>query len=448
MNRVFYAHTSEGGTQNWELLRDHLSETARRAEGFAASFGCEDLGYAAGLLHDLGKYQQSFQDRLNGSNERVDHAAHGAVFARGSLGPFGSLIAHGIAGHHTGLADGLFAAEGRLVQQQQSLPDVEKAAARDGLNLPKTLRSGLMKPSSHIGFQLAFRTRMLFSCLVDADYLATENFYARAEGRPPPPRGSEASLSDLGLALDRRLNAFPTPHPGSLNEKRAEILNHARALANSAPGVFTLTVPTGGGKTLTSLAFAMDHARKHDLERVIVAIPFTSVIEQTAQVYREALAPHEGSILEHHSAFDQSHVDGKEARSKLSLAMETWDQPLVVTTTVRLFESLFSNRPSQCRKLHNLARSVIILDEVQTLPLGLLRPCVEALSELALNYGCSIVLCTATQPALLDSPSASGRAFAGGFKNTQELAPDPLGLFNALRRVSASAPLRQFGAFA
>ncbi len=171
------------------------------------------------------------------------------------------------------------------------------------------------------------------------------------------------------------------------------------------------------------------------MHAVLRGIPFTSVIEQTAQVYRAAMAPHQDAILEHHSAFEQSKIDGKEARSKLSLAMETWDQPLIVTTTVRLFESLFSNRPSQCRKLHNLARSVIVLDEVQTLPLELLRPCVAALKELAANYGCSIVLCTATQPALLADPPPGARPFANGFEDVVELAPDPPALFEALRRV-------------
>jgi CRISPR-associated endonuclease/helicase Cas3 len=179
----------------------------------------------------------------------------------------------------------------------------------------------------------------VFSCLVDADYLATEDFYVRAEGREVPPRGAAANLSDLAAALDGHLNGFATPAPGTLNARRAEILAHARSLASSPPGVFTLTVPTGGGKTLTSLAFALDHARHQTLDRVVIGIPFTSVIEQTAQVYRQALAPHQDAILEHHSAFDQSRLDyetAKEARSKLSLAMETWDQPLIVTTTVRL----------------------------------------------------------------------------------------------------------------
>jgi CRISPR-associated endonuclease/helicase Cas3 len=431
----FFAHTVQGkAPQAWEPLVDHLLDTASRAARFAASFGCSEFGYAAGLLHDLGKYQAAFQARLHGAAGKVDHAAHGACYARRHH-PLGGLIAHGIAGHHAGLADSLFDPQGRLERMNATLDAVVAAAEGDGLVFPARPALPGLKPSEHVGFQVAFLIRMLFSCLVDADYLATEAFYAGAEGRGVPPRGAAASVSDLAAALDGHLSRFAAPAPGSLNARRAEILAHARSLAKAPPGVFTLTVPTGGGKTLTSLAFALDHAQRNGLDRVVVGIPFTSVIEQTAQVYRDALAPHGEAILEHHSAFDQSQIDGKEARSKLALAMETWDQPLIVTTIVRLFESLFSNRPSQCRKLHNLARSVIVLDEVQTLPLELMRPCVAALKELAANYGCSIVLCTATQPALLAAPPNGGRPFIDGFEDVIELAPDPPTLFEALRRV-------------
>lgn len=433
---MFFAHSlRDFGPEAWERLIPHLVGTAERARDFAMPFGCGELAYAAGLLHDLGKYQQAFQRRLQGDPQSVDHAAHGAVYARRHYKAMGDLIAHGIAGHHAGLTNDLFDPDARLDRMGATLDPVVEAAIQDGLTFPALPGLTKLKTSQEPGFQLAFLVRMLFSCLVDADYLATEDFYVQAEGRPIPPRGAAASLDDLAQALDRHFAGFAPPALGSLNAHRAAILDHAREKAAAAPGVFTLTAPTGGGKTLTSLAFALDHARAHGLDRVIVAIPFTSVIEQTAQVYRRALAPHEGAILEHHSAFDQGDIDGRMARSKLSLAMETWDQPLIVTTTVRLFESLFANRPSHCRKLHNLARSVIVLDEVQTLPLKLLRPCVAALKELAANYGCSIVLCTATQPALLADPPSGGRPFAGGFENVVELAPDPPALFAALRRV-------------
>lgn len=436
MDRKFFAHSvREQPVEVWEPLIPHLAGTAKLAAGFADAFGCGGLGHAMGLLHDLGKYQEDFQRRIRGDPRSVDHAAHGAVYARRYYPSIGALLAHGIAGHHAGLTDKLFQAEERLDRKSETLDEVIEAAKGDGLVFPATPGLPRLNGTADTGFQCAFLVRMLFSCLVDADYLATEDFYVRAEGRPLPQRGEATSVADLAGALDRHLAGFAARPQNALNLQRAEILSHARAKATAAPGVFTLTVPTGGGKTLTSLAFALEHARANGLERVAVGIPFTSVIEQTAQVYRDALSPHQDAILEHHSAFDQSFVDGKEARSKLSLAMETWDQPLIVTTTVRLFESLFSNRPSQCRKLHNLARSVIVLDEVQTLPLALLRPCVAALKELATNYGCTIVLCTATQPALLARPPAGCRPFANGFEGVVELAPDPPALFEALRRV-------------
>jgi CRISPR-associated endonuclease/helicase Cas3 len=219
-----------------------------------------------------------------------------------------------------------------------------------------------------------------------------------------------------------------------LNALRAKILSHVRAGAERARGVFTLTVPTGGGKTLASLAFALDHAIQHHLDRVIVVIPFTSIIEQTAAVYREAFGVLGGSVLEHHSAFEKDNIHDREAQDKLNLAMENWDTRVVVTTAVQFFESLFANPTSRCRKLHSISRSVIVLDEAQTLPLALLKPSVAALDELVRNYGSSVVLCTATQPALsqTDDPKHS---FKGGFLFPYELAPDVPQLFAALKRV-------------
>ena len=214
---------------------------------------------------------------------------------------------------------------------------------------------------------------------------------------------------------------------------RREVLSHARSRAPEAPGVFTLTVPTGGGKTLSSLAFALAHAVRHQISRVIYVIPYMSIIEQTATVFREALRGDAESapdfVVEHHSTFDEDQVADREAREKLRLAMENWDAPIVVTTAVQFFESLYSNRPSRCRKLHNIANSVIILDEAQTLPIKYLRPCVTALDELARNWRTSIVLCTATQPALCEKDG-----FAGGFEHARELAPDPHRLYQTLKR--------------
>ena len=218
-----------------------------------------------------------------------------------------------------------------------------------------------------------------------------------------------------------------------VNRVRREVLERARTKAAEAPGLFTLTVPTGGGKTLSSLAFALEHAVRHELARVIYVIPYTSIIDQTARVFREAVGREGGDpvdfIVEHHSAFEEERVQSREARDKLRLAMENWDAPIIVTTAVQFFESLFANKPSHCRKLHNIANSIVILDEAQTLPLGLLRPCVAALDELARNWKTSVVLCTATQPAL-----AAADGFVGGLKELREIAPEPVDLHRRLRR--------------
>ena len=218
-----------------------------------------------------------------------------------------------------------------------------------------------------------------------------------------------------------------------MNRERATILAACREAAAERPGLFTLTVPTGGGKTLASLAFALEHALAHSLDRVIYVIPYTSIIEQNAAVFREALGAE--AVLEHHSAFIDDPKTAPEAQDKLRLAMENWDAAVVVTTAVQFFESLFADRPSRCRKLHNIARSVVILDEAQTLPLPLLRPCVAALDELARNYGTSVVLCTATQPALIETDDEA-TSFKGGFRDVREIAPEPKRLYQTFKRVT------------
>src|SRR6516162_5090608 len=286
---------------------------------------------------------------------------------------------------------------------------------------------------SRLAFQLGFLGRMIFSCLVDADFLDTEAFYARAEGRrvdrtwPRLPVVVDGLIAAFDAHMAEKRKAAPET---IVNHLREEVLTHVRGRAGEAPGIFTLTVPTGGGKTLASLAFALDHSRRHGLDRIVYGIPFTSVIDQTATIFRNILGG--DIVLEHHSAIDEERVGFREGADKLRLAMEDWAAPIVVTTNVQLFESLFANRPSRCRKLHNLARSVIVLDEAQTIPLAVLRPCVAVLDELGRNYGTSIVLCTATQPAV------SIPDFPGGIQlgPDRELAPEPTRLHVALKRVA------------
>lgn len=433
----FFAHSLTDGQPEalWQPLAEHLNAVAKLAGEFAGLFGAEACAQAAGVLHDLGKYTHEFQARIRGSAERVDHATWGARLAVERFGQAGYLIAYAIAGHHAGLTNG--DGEGsrtnlrdRLRAELPALLDAWQAE----LDVPAALQPprGMKTPrQGHRNFAYSFLVRMLFSCLVDADFLDTERFYARAEGHEIE-RGSDIGMAQLQQTLSQHLGAMAQrAEPSPVNAERQRILAHVRAQAALPPGLFSLTVPTGGGKTLTSLAFGLDHAAAHRLRRLIYVIPFTSIVEQTAKVFRAALgALGDEAVLEHHSAFTDDPGKALEAREKTRLAMENWGKPLVVTTAVQFFESLFADRPAQCRKLHRIAGSVIVLDEAQTLPLKLLRPTLLALDELARNYRCSIVFCTATQPALADE----------GFRDVIgplcELAPEPAQLFQRFRRVT------------
>ena len=412
---------------------------------FATAFGGEALATVSGHLHDVGKYTQPFQARLCGDPRKVDHSTWGARIAFERLGVMGQLLAYGIAGHHAGLANGQGEGERTPLSDRLTteLPPLHAAWERDivlplRISPPKDFKLYSQDPQQakhRQPFQLAFLTRMLFSCLVDADFLDTERFYKAVEKQPDHRNtGTPApSLSALHEQLGGYLGGF---HANSdVNRLRADILRHVRSQAEHPPGLFSLTVPTGGGKTLASLAFALDHAIRHGLRRVIFVIPFTSIVEQNAAVFRRALGPFgNAAVLEHHSGFVEQQPprdDPEKYQSvqKLRLAMENWDAPIIVTTAVQFFESLFAAKPSQCRKLHNIAGSVVILDEAQTMPLKLLRPCVATIDELARNYRTSVVLCTATQPAL-EAP-----AFDGGLTGVRELAPEPSRLFQQLERV-------------
>lgn len=390
----YYAHSHPSvDRRDWHRLSEHLQDTGDRAAAFLGRLGCADLGRIAGLLHDLGKYTREFQDRLAGEVGRVDHATAGAKVALERYGPkIGKMLAFGIAGHHAGLANGVNGGEtsaltDRLAVRISKLDPVWETQ----VTLPEPTWPPIKpRDPEALGFSAAFLTRMVFSALVDADFLDTEAWFADREG-VRPPRGMHPSLAELSRRLDAHMSAIERGAERSeVNELRREVLRHARAKAAENPGLFTLTVPTGGGKTLTSLAFALAHALRHEKDRVIYVIPYMSIIEQTATVFREALRVDEVDpaefVVEHHSTFDEDRVRSREARDKLHLAMENWDAPIVVTTAVQFFESLFARRSSRCRKLHNIANSVVVLDEAQTLPLPVLRPCVATIDELARNW--------------------------------------------------------------
>lgn len=435
MASKFYAHSVEGRPPDeWEPLADHLIAVGDHAAMLADAFGCGTFGKTLGLLHDIGKIDPDFQERrLHNLPVRVDHSTAGAILAMEKYGPvFGKAMAFIIAGHHAGLANGL--RSGVTSSLKDRLDKRISPAIPDelGITLPPPAAFSQPFPMKRDGFSfefsMPFMTRMLFSALVDADFLETEKFYAPGKFN----RGCPVTIGEILDNFRSHLAAVATKASDTpINALRAEVLNAAIDAATLAPGMYSLTVPTGGGKTLTSGAFAQEHAAHHGLRRVIYVIPYTSIIEQTAGVLRDAIGI-DDAILEHHSAFDsEKAIRGSwSGAKKLRLDAQNWDRPIVVTTAVQFFESLFAARPSRCRKLHNIANSVIVVDEAQTMPIKFLRPCVEALRELVRGYGCSVVMCTATQPALLAEDG-----FPNGLENVVEIAPNPPELYQRLKRV-------------
>jgi CRISPR-associated endonuclease/helicase Cas3 len=440
MKNEFYAHSREGRPrEEWHRLEDHLIRVAELARKFADEFGAGDWGYLAGLWHDLGKYSREFQERIlaiDGQDAnietirgRVDHSSAGAHHAIEALPILGHLVSYAIAGHHSGLLNGRdteTCQEARLNKEVfpwqhglRFLPKYKEIAP------PKLLKEAF---SAKDAFSVAFFTRMIFSCLVDADFLDTEAFI-NPEQAALREKWSDKILEKIDAALTefvRRLD----PEDTLVNLQRALVREACLKAAEQKPGIFSLTVPTGGGKTLSSLAFALRHAIRHGLRRIIYVIPLTSIIEQNAEVFRQALRSFTENedrevVLEHHS-----NLDPEKETAINRLAAENWDAPLIVTTSVQFYESLFANKTSRCRKLHRLARSVIILDEAQTLPVDYLKPCLCALKELTANYGSSIVICTATQPAFEKRES-----FDIGIEKPFEIIPNPVELHNKLRRV-------------
>lgn len=450
---VMFAHSLVGRpVSEWEVLSHHLKAVGGCAADFAGVFGCAEAARAAGQLHDIGKCSAAFQAYIaaprgeaTGGRRGPDHSTAGARAVIATYPhPVGRMLAFGIAGHHAGLADAEDL-DRRLDVSEYPIEPHHGWHAHSGEPPSPAHLTPARKydASEHRGFSEAFLTRMLFSCLVDADFLETEAFYARAKGEPVE-RGGFAEIKTLRDRLQRHMDDKCAASPASsINALRDRVLDHAVGKATLPPGLFTLTVPTGGGKTLASLSFALEHAVFHAMKRVIYVIPYTSIIEQTAQVFREALNT-TADVLEHHATFDWEAAaarfgaagaddEGPGGVDKLRRAAENWAAPVVVTTAVQFFESLFANRTSRCRKLHNIAGAVIVLDEAQTLPIHLLRPCMAALDELCRNYGASVVLCTATQPALRTKDG-----FKAGFKidDDRELAPEPQALYAALKRVT------------
>lgn len=445
----FWAHYDQA-TGRVHALDDHLRGVGRLAGSFARKFQSEDWGRVAGLWHDLGKYRGAFQSKIrladseqthleNQGVGKVDHSSAGAVHALERLGSRGCAIALAIAGHHAGLRDFSDWKDRRHpeARRQNLLEDACRAPIPDDIleaapgDLPGFMGS---MPVRATPIAIELWTRMLFSALVDADFLDTEAFYS--------PQQSELRLGFPALAvLADRLREYlddlsRSATESTVNLVRRQVLERCRAFAKEKPGVFSLTVPTGGGKTFASLSFAMEHAREHGLDRVVVVAPFLSIIDQTVKEYRRALdeTADRPVLIEQHSGVDP---DTEDARSRV--AAENWEAPLIVTTAVQFFESLFANRSSKCRKLHNLAHAVIVIDEAQTLPGEFLVPILDVLQALVAHYGSTLVLSTATQPVLVERQAGDGRTVRG-FTEVREIAgtaDEIAATFRALRRVRA-----------
>ncbi len=441
-------------------LAAHLQSVAAMAAEFSKPFETADAterwAYLAGLWHDLGKYRPGFQRYLAQSDNpdahiegkvsgrEKTHSAAGAMWAIKELGAkhgeagklSARVLAYLIAGHHAGLDDWEAGLAPRLegTDSQTEFVETLKSAPPDCILSVGNFVPHLKNiPGGSEGF--ALWVRMLFSCLVDADFLDTEVHF---DARKPTKREGFPTLAAMTQAFDLHMAELPVTET-PVNKLRADILSQCRQKATLPAGFFSLTVPTGGGKTLSSMAFALNHALAHNKRRVIYAIPYTSIIEQTADVFRGVFKSLGDEVLiEHHSQADAAEKD-ETARSRL--ACENWDAPLVVTTNVQLFESLFAAKTSRCRKLHNLVGSVIVLDEAQQLPPEFLQPILDVLNLLVKHYGVTVVLCTATQPALNSTTYFDPGKGLRGLENVCEIVDDPDHLFNELQRVRVELPL-------
>lgn len=376
-----------------QSVKEHLQGTAELAEKFAAKFRKADWGYCCGMLHDIGKYSAEFQKKIKENLDiRVDHSTAGAKVCENLDGCYW-LQTYCIAGHHAGLPDlgreGLPSSLlGRLKKRLCDYSAYEKEIEIPQITTPPIA----MNPEKDPNFALSVFIRMLYSCLVDADFLDTEQFMNNGTVQRDSGESMDVLLEKLqNYTAKWLINRNDT----TIDGRRSEILRNCLEMGKSSKGLFQLTVPTGGGKTVASLAFALQHAVENHMDRVIYVIPYTSIIEQNAQVFREILGSE--NVLENHSNVD---YESSEEFKPMQLAAENWDKPVVVTTNVQFFESLYANKSSKCRKLHNIVNSVIIFDEAQMLPPNYLKPCMAMIEELLQQYGTSIVLCTATQPAL------------------------------------------------
>ena len=429
-------------------LLDHLLMTGNLAADFADKFGSREWGELLGIAHDAGKGRPIWQRYLrlkSGFDQeahleekpgKIPHAVFGAKLMYELHGKtIGRTLAYAIAGHHAGLPDwepGRGSGQSSLefqLSQTHDLSDIDP----DIRQIVGDRRTTLLPPWKFTNeLDMSLWIRMLYSCLVDADFLDTERYMAPEKS---DRRQGYCSISELRERLElynEQLTSGADDTP--VNKLRRDIRSRCVAMGQAEQGVFSLSVPTGGGKTLSSLAFALEQATVHNLDRVIYVIPYMSIIEQNADVFRQALG--EDQVVEHHSSLDEDTVT---PRSRL--AAENWDAPVIVTTSVQFFESLFSAKPSRCRKLHNIARSVVVLDEAQLVPVEYLEPILLTLQLLVDRYQVSFLISTATQPALGER-MVNGTLFKG-LRDIREIVGTPedvSNLYDSLRRVKVQMP--------
>ena len=424
---------------------EHQRGVAEMATSYSGLFGLPSWGHTLGMLHDKGKERDAFQQYIRTTSGlpvtdeksygEHHHAFVGGILVTNLMGKsVFNLLANQIISHHTGLHDYIDAES--VIEKRQLPEEINKGDI--ALNIPQLREELLESPFSKLKVDMKHfhhLSRMLFSCLVDADRLNTERFMDVESWKK---RGCSSTLTDLLPKLEAHLRELQLYAPDTkVNHIRKKVQERCRKASSEEKGFYSLTVPTGGGKTLSSLLWAMKHAVSHSMNRIIIAIPYTSIIVQTAGLLKEIFG--EENVLEHHSNFDPDDIKDEENREKAKLATENWNYPIIVTTNVQLFESMFSNKTSDCRKLHNMANSILVLDEVQMLPTGFLQPIVDALKAYQEMFGISVLFTTASQPVLSGLIEGTNpKADFKGIEHIKEIIPEEFALHDQLRRVKLS----------
>ncbi len=416
----YIAHT-ENKNKKLHLLRDHLKKTANKMEEFSCKQEYNDIFKITGYLHDFGKYQLAFQNYLLNSGPRAPHAAWGAGLAR-----FLKLneASFAIDGHHKGLPDHAewhVSTMPFLLKMKESFNNVLNEFKLDTNITEKNLN--VTPPKFTTKFEREFFTRYLFSALTDADWLDTEKHFNPeiSKNRPEDKLMYDILIKKINIYLNKK------PKAGLINQLRNEARKYALTKAQLNIGFFSLSLPTGLGKTLTSISWALEHAKFNSLNRIIIVLPYVNIIDQTAMELKKILG--EDIVLEHHSSYNEEEDISTHSRKKL--ATENWEFPIIITTTVQFFESLFANKPSKCRKIHNISKAVVIFDEVQTLPKELITPTLTMLKNMNTVIGTSFLFCTATQPAFLKSEKLHD-----GIESIISLVEDPYKLYKQTKRVN------------